>query len=47
MKKLLEILFLVEDREEVWRGLAGQAEQGGHRTVRVGMTVNEVDRVNK
>ena len=47
MKKLMEILFLVEDGEEVRRGLAGQAGQGGHKTVTVGMTVSEVDRVNR
>ena len=47
MKKLMEILCLVEDGEEVWRGLAGQAEQGGHKIVTVNMAVNEVDRVNK
>lgn len=37
MKKLMEILFLVEDGEKVMRGL----------TVTVGMTVSEVDRVNR
>ena len=37
MKKLMEILFLVEDGEKVKRGL----------TVTVGMTVSEVDRVNR
>ena len=47
MKKLLEILFLVEDGEEVWLGLAGQVVQGRHKTVTVGMTNSEVDRVNR
>ena len=44
VKKLLEIIFYVEDGEKVGRGLAGQEEQGNHKT---GMTGNELHRVNK
>ena len=47
MKKLTEILFFVEDRNNIWRKLAREAEQGGHKIVTVNMAVNEVDRVNK
>ena len=47
MKKLMEIFYHVDDGEEVWRRLAMEAEQGGHKIVTVNMAVNEVDRVNK
>ena len=42
MKKLMEILFHVEDREGVWRRWAEEADQGGHKIVTIDRTVNEV-----
>ena len=43
MKKLTEILFHVEDTNEVWRKLADESAMGGHLVA----TVDNLDRVNK
>ena len=43
MKKLTEILFHVEDANEVWRKLADESAVGGHMVA----TVDNLDRVNK
>ena len=43
MKKLTEILFHVEDPNEVWRKLADESVVGGHMVA----TVDNLDRVNK
>ena len=43
MKKLTEILFHVEDANEVWRKLAEESALGGHSVA----TVENLDRVNK
>ena len=43
MKKLTEILFHVEDANEVWRKLADESAVGGHMVA----TVNNLNRVNK
>jgi hypothetical protein len=43
VKKLTEILFHVEDANEVWRKLADESEEGGHMVA----TVDNLDRVNK
>lgn len=47
MKKLMEVLFLVEDADDVWKKIAGEAELAGRKIVTVDMTASEVDRVNK
>ena len=39
----MEILFYVEDGNDIRRKLAGEAVQGGHRVA----TANNIDRVNK
>ena len=43
MKKLTEILFFVEDGNDIWRKLAGEAERGGHKVA----TATNIGRVNK
>ena len=43
MKKLTEILFHVEDANDVWRKLADESALGGHMVA----TVDNLDRVNK
>ena len=43
MKKLTEILFHVEDANEVWCKLGDESALGGHLVA----TVDNLDRVNK
>ena len=43
MKKLTEILFHVEDANDVWRKLDDEAALGGHKVA----TVDNINRVNK
>ena len=43
MKKLTEILFHVEDANDVWLKLADESALGVHMVA----TVNNLDRVNK
>ena len=43
MKKLTEILFHVEDANDVWSKLADESAMGGHLVA----TVDNLDRVNK
>ena len=39
----MEILFLVEDGDDIWKKLAEEAQQGGHEIV----TANNIDTANK
>ena len=43
MKKLTEILFCVEDWNDIWRKLADEVALGEHKVA----TVDNIDRVNK
>ena len=47
MKKLMELLFFVEDGDDVWRKLADEAELEGHKIVTADMSACDIDRVNK
>ena len=47
MTKLMEVLFYLEDRDEIWRKLAVEAEQADRKIVSGNLGPGEVDRVNK